>query len=276
VKEGQDAYGRMILDALEHEEPISEIVERDDGFMMASRFGTELYLAPFRRWPARQRRAMRLARGRILDAGAGGGRVALHLQQRGLDVVAIDVSPLAVETCRRRGVRDARVIAVEHVDESLGVFDTIVMFGNNLGLVGASARSKRVLERLHRVSSRAARILGESLDPYTTDDPAHLAYHERNRRRGRMGGQLRIRIRYRDHATPWFDYLLVSRDELEQLLDGTGWHLVRTIEDEPPLYVAVIEKDAARSKPGGGAASGAPRARRRPSGSSPGRARGRR
>jgi SAM-dependent methyltransferase len=171
VKEGQDAYGRMILDALEHEEPISEIVERDDGFMMASRFGTELYLAPFRRWPARQRRAMRLARGRILDAGAGGGRVALHLQQRGLDVVAIDVSPLAVETCRRRGVRDARVIAVEHVDESLGVFDTIVMFGNNLGLVGASARSKRVLERLHRVSSRAARILGESLDPYTTDDP---------------------------------------------------------------------------------------------------------
>ncbi|HEY3207860.1 MAG TPA: class I SAM-dependent methyltransferase [Gaiellaceae bacterium] len=275
MKEGQDAYGRMILDALEQDEPISEIVERDDGFMMASRFGTELYLAPFRRWPARQRRAMRLARGRVLDAGAGGGRVALHLQQRGLDVVAIDVSPLAVEACRRSGVRDARVVAVERVDESLGVFDTIVMFGNNLGLLGGPARGRRTLERLHRISSPAARILGESLDPYTTDDPAHLAYHERNRRRGRMGGQLRIRIRYREHATPWFDYLLVSRDELEELLDGTSWRLVRTIEDEPPLYVAVIEKDAAPSK-SGGAASGAPRARRRPSGSSPGRARGRR
>jgi hypothetical protein len=90
-----------------------------------------------------------------------------------------------------------------------------------------------------------------------------------------MGGQLRIRIRYRDHATPWFDYLFASRDELEELLDGTGWRLVRTIEDEPPLYVAVIEKDAAPFK-SGGAGSGAPRARRRPSGSSPGRARGRR
>ena len=275
MKERQDAYGRMILDALESGEPVSEIVERDDGFMMASALGTGLYLAPFRRWPARQRRAMRLARGRVLDVGAGAGRVALHLQQRGLEVVAIDISPLAIEACRRRGVRDARVVSLERVDGSLGVVDTVVMFGNNLGLLGGPARGKRILERIHRVSSPAARILGESLDPYTTDDPAHLAYHERNRRRGRMGGQLRIRIRYRDHATPWFDYLFASRDELEELLDGTGWRLVRTIEDEPPLYVAVIEKDAAPSK-SGGAASGAPRARRRPSGSSHGRARGRR
>jgi SAM-dependent methyltransferase len=241
VKERQDAYGRMLLDALESGQTIMEILERDDGFVMGSS-GTAAYFAPFRRWPPRQRRAMRLARGRVLDVGSGGGRVALHLQERGREVVAIDNSPLAVEACRRRGVHDARVVPIEHLDESLGVFDTIVMFGGNLGLLGSAARGKRLLRRLHRVSSSRACILGETLDPYATDDAAHLAYHKRNRRRGRMGGQIRLRVRYRDYATPWFDYLFLSHDELEELLEGTGWGVSRTIEDDPPLYVAVIEK----------------------------------
>jgi SAM-dependent methyltransferase len=110
VTEG-DGYGRMILDALEGED-LAEIVERDDGFMTASSLGPSAYLAPFRRWPSRQRRAMRLVRGRVLDVGAGAGRVSLHLQGHGHDVVAIDRSPGAVEACRRRGVRDARELAV--------------------------------------------------------------------------------------------------------------------------------------------------------------------
>ena len=243
VEERHDAYGRLLVDALESGETTIEIIERDDGFMMGSRFGTDLYLAPYRRWPAGQRRALRLARGRVVDVGSGGGRVALHLQERGRDVVAIDNSPLAIEVCRRRGVRDARVLPVESLDESVGIVDTFVMFGNNLGLLGSAARAKRLLRRFARISSPSARILGETLDPYATDDQAHLRYHRRNRRRGRMGGQLRLRVRYRDYATPWFDYLLVSRDELAGLVAGTGWEVARTIEDEPPLYVAVLEKE---------------------------------
>ena len=274
MKEREDAYGRMILDALERDDPTVEVIERDDGFVMASRYGTELYLAPFRRWPPRQRRAMRLARGRVLDIGTGAGRVALHLQERGLDVVAIDSSPLAVEACRRRGVRDARTVSVADFDDSLGAYDTIVMFGNNLGLLGGPVRARRLLRRFHRVSSARGRILGETLDPYATDDPAHLAYHDRNRRRGRMGGQLRIRVRYRDFATPWFDYLLMAPAELEELLGGTGWRLVRKIQDESPLYVAVIEKEQPRPR-GPASTSAAPAVRSRPSGSSRGRVRGR-
>ncbi len=239
-----DGYGEMLLAALEQDGELLEIVEREDGFIMASRFGPQAYFAPYANWPSRQRRALRLARGRVLDVGAGAGRVALHLQEKGHDVVAIDASPGAVEVCRRRGVRDARVLRVEDVDESLGVFDTVVMYGNNLSLLGSRARAPRLLRRLAAITSDRARILGECLDPYTTEDSHHLAYHEHNRSRGRMGGQIRIRIRYRDVATPWFDYLFQSHAELKEILDGTGWTLARTIEDDPPLYIAVIEKDA--------------------------------
>lgn len=238
-----DAYGRMILDALENGDETLEIVERDDGLIMAGQLGPAAYLAPFRRWPARQRRALRLARGRVLDVGTGAGRVALHLQERGHEVVAIDSSPGAVEAAKRRGVRDAQLLRVEDVEPSFGVFDTVVMYGNNLGLLSSRERGPRLLRRLARVTNRGARILGETIDPYTTANPLHLAYHERNRTRGRMGGQIRIRVRYRELATPWFDYLFLSEAELEELVDGTGWLLADTLrDDEPPFYIAVLER----------------------------------
>jgi SAM-dependent methyltransferase len=235
----EDAFGRMLLDAFEGRGAV-EIVERDDGFIAASATPL-LYMSPFRRWPAHHRRAMRLVRGRVLDVGAGAGRVALHLQERGHDVVSIDVSPGAVEVCRRRGVRDARVCPIEDVDESLGRFDTIVLLGNNFGLLGSRAKAKRLLRRFHGLTSERGRMLAETRDIYATDDPVHLAYQERNRRRGRMSGQIRLRIRHGLAATPWFDYLMVSRAELEGLVEGTGWKLTRTI-DSDDTYVAVLEK----------------------------------
>lgn len=231
----------MILEYLETGEGI-EIVERDDGFINASAFGPAAYFLPFRRWPKSERQAFRLARGRVLDVGCGAGRVALELQERGHDVVGIDLSPLAVEVSGRRGVRDARVLSVTQVGRSLGLFDTFVMFGNNFGLMGSGRRAPWLLRRFRSIANQGARILAESVNPYATDKPEHLAFHKRNRRRGRMGGQLRIRIRQGTCATPWFDYLLVSPEEMASLAEGTGWELTRVIDEGEHVYVGVLER----------------------------------
>jgi SAM-dependent methyltransferase len=241
LRSDQDAYGQMLRAALDGEE-LHEIVERDDGFISASVFGPQAYLAPFRRWPAHLRQGMRFVRGRVLDVGAGGGRVALHLQERGHEVVAVDISPGAVEVCRRRGVRDARVVPIEDVDESLGSFDTIVMYGNNFGLFATRAKAKRLLRRFARLTSERGRIVAETRDVRRGTFPAHVRYRKRNVARGRMPGQIRIRVRYQDTATSWFDYLMVGPDELRDLLEGTGWALERTI-DSDDTYIAVIGKD---------------------------------
>jgi len=240
MTERDDAYGEILLRALEGK-PSAEIVERDDGFIEVGSWGASAYLAPRRRWPSVERRAMRYVRGRVLDVGCGGGRVCLEAQRRGLDVVGIDVSPGAVEACRRRGVREIRRLGVDDVDESLGVFDTIVMFGNNFGLFGGPKKARRLLRRLHGVTTERGRIVATSVHVYRTDEPAHLEYHERNRRRGRMAGQLRLRVRFREFATAWFDYLFVSQEELREMLDGTGWVVARFLDDDGPLYCAVLE-----------------------------------
>jgi hypothetical protein len=48
-------------------------------------------------------------------------------------------------------------------------------------------------------------------------------------------------VRHRELSTPWFDWLQVSRQELEGLLEGTGWRLTRTL-GAGPSYVAIIDR----------------------------------
>ena len=160
---------------------------------------------------------MRYVRGRVLDIGCGPGRAAIHLQERGHDVLAIDLSPLAVKTARRCGVRRAKVRSVTQVNTRLGRFDTLLMLGNNFGLMSSRIRARWLLQRFAAVTPPSGRVVAEAVDPYATDDPDHLRYHRANRRRGRMSGQIRMRVRYRTFRTPWFDYLLVSQEEMSGL-----------------------------------------------------------
>jgi len=57
-----------------------------------------------------------------------------------------------------------------------------------------------------------------------------------------MSGQIRMRVCYQMYRSPWFDYLMVSKDEMKEILEGTGWHVERFIDSPGPSYVAVIGK----------------------------------
>jgi SAM-dependent methyltransferase len=246
VKAGADAFGEMLLRGLAGDD-VAEIIERDDGYIAVGSAGPRLYFAPPQAWPRVERQAMRFVRGRVLDVGCGGGRACLEAQAKGLEVVGIDISPGAVDTCRRRGVRDVRLLGIDDVDESLGRFDTIVMFGNNFGLFRSPTNAKRLLRRFAKLTTERGRIIAGTRDPYRTDDADHLAYHRRNRERGRIIGQVRIRVRFGRLATRWFDYLFVSQEELGEIVTGTGWTIARVLGGDEAAYCAVLEKEPSRS-----------------------------
>jgi SAM-dependent methyltransferase len=218
---------------------VLELIERDDGFLEGA--DAARYFAGPDAWGALDRLACAEARGRILDVGAGAGRAALYLQESGRDVVALDVSPGAVHVCQRRGIHQTLTGTVENLaDADGGPFDTFMLLGSNLGLLASRVQAPRFLNALARLAAPDAVVLGQGMDPYQTSNQAHLAYHERNRGLGRLAGQIRMRVRYRNLATPWFDYLFTSVADLTPLLDGTAWTLDRC-ETADAIYLAFIK-----------------------------------
>lgn len=246
MKKTADAFGEQLLAQYKGGDRGAEIIERDDGFI-ATGSHPGLYFSQYKDWARAERRALSLAAGRVLDVGCGAGRHSLYLQSKGLDVTGIDLSPGAVRVCRLRGLKKVFVRPLGEVDRfAPGSFDTVLMLGNNFGLFGSRAGARRTLRKLARVTADGARIIAQSLDPHATDNPEHLQYHRRNLRRGRMAGQIRMRVRFGRSKGPWFDYLLVSQGEMEEVLEGTEWGVEKFIPADGPNYVAVITKPAAR------------------------------
>ena len=219
--------------------PVIEIIERDDGLINGA--PVEHYLAEPAEWQPHDHRALRLVRGAVLDIGAGAGRTALELQRRGTAVTALDTSRGAIELARERGVRDTVLNTVDAFAGSPARYDTFLLLGNNLGLLESRERAPVFLAALARLARGRARLIAHGTDPYGTRDPVHVGYHRRNRERGRLGGQLRLRLRYRMLATDWFDYLVCSPAELESLLAGTRWRLTAIDDADRPYYLAVME-----------------------------------
>ncbi len=248
-----DVFGEMITDAFAVRtgvgprplaggrvpRPVIEVIERDDGLINGA--PADHYLSEPPDWQPHDHRALRLCRGHVLDIGAGAGRTAIELQRRGMAVTGLDTSPGAIEVARRRGLRDTVLNTVDGYASASARYDTFLLLGNNLGLLESRERAPVFLDALARLANPGAQIIAQGTDPYGTTDPVHVSYHRRNRERGRFGGQLRLRLRYRLLATAWFDYLNCSADELSDLLDGTRWRLKSIDEQDRPYYLAVME-----------------------------------
>lgn len=242
LTDAEDAFGQLLLDYALTGETGEAFVERDDGYVEPA-LGAAAFFLTADGWTEEEREFVADARGRVLDVGCGAGRHALELQQRGQEVVGIDVSPKAVAVARERGVRDARVLALAAVSEDLGLFDSVLMMCGNFGLFGSREEACRPLRRLHDLTTRDATIVFDTIDPELITGDEFARYRLRNESRGRAPGQVTIRLRYGERVTPWFDLLNVGRSELDGLLARTGWRVTRLSSPGSVDYFGVLRKE---------------------------------
>ena len=248
-REGEDVLGLIFWDYLHHKEGVG-ITERNDGFIETE--DPRIWFSKYDEWLDVEKKAMGYVKGRmVLDIGCGTGRHALYLQkERGFDVLGIDTSPLAIKICKLQGLNKAKVqsitqFALNAIRRNYS-FDTILMLGNNFGLFESFKRARWLLHKFHEMTSDDASIIAQSIDPYKkTHEHAHVKYYKMNRMKGRMPGQTRMRIRYKNYKGRWFDYLFVSKEEMENIVNGTGvWKIERFLDstDVPGVYIAIIGK----------------------------------
>jgi hypothetical protein len=93
IDPSQDAFGAALLDYLGGKD-VPELVLEDRGGRTGPAIRPEWFFRSFEQWDWWDRKILPLVgQGPVLDLGAGAGRAALYLQQRGLSVTAVDASP---------------------------------------------------------------------------------------------------------------------------------------------------------------------------------------
>ena len=108
------------------------IATRDDG--QSVEIPLDTFFQDESDFSPRERTALGLCHGRVLDVGAGAGRHSLVLQERGLSVCALDVCAQACDIMRQRGVKDVRHSDVFSLEDE--TFDTLLMLMHGICIVG--------------------------------------------------------------------------------------------------------------------------------------------
>ncbi len=203
-----------------------------------------VYFATFSDFPRIEKQALKFARGRVLDVGCGAGRHSLHLQRKGLRVTAIDASPRVAAIASARGVRDVRVAsACAALPFPRGEFDTVLLFGNNLGICGSRRRTARMLRELARITRPEGVILGTTRAPGAFE-PKHRAYWLGELARGGEFGVARYRLDYQGKHHKWVSLLLLAPSELMKLAWENGWRVAEVLGDgrADTGYAVVMQK----------------------------------
>lgn len=214
-------------------------MERDDGLLDEQ--DMNFYFKDFEEFPESEKKALKYARGRVLDIGVGAGRTALYLQEKGHEVLGIDISDNALMVCKLRGVRRLSNMSACDLRLRRESYDTAIAFFNNLGLCGTMDRVEAMLGRLHGILADDGVFLAESVDPTDTRKRIHLKYHKLNIERGRPPGQVTLRTHYRGKIGGWWDLLLVTPDEMKEMCSNTGWRIWKRCKGGP-MIVYVLKK----------------------------------
>lgn len=212
-------HGLAMLDFYNGDTSAKIIIHRDDGLkeeLPASKFFRDSSeFSPI------EKAAIKLCRGSILDAGAGAGPHSLVLQNNGLSVCAIDISPEAVEVMRKRGVKN--VCCVDIFNYTGERFDTILMMMHGIGIVENLSGIDKFLGMIKEKLKPNGQILLDSMDTRCTNDPAHLNYQENNRRAGNYFGEIRLQFEYKGKKGTSFTWLHIDPETLAEHALKAGW-----------------------------------------------------
>lgn len=178
--------------------------------------------------------------GLVHDAGCGAGQHALALQERGVDVVATDVSPLALRVAREQGVDR---VARGDLRSPPVVADCVFLSGTQLGIGGTIDAFQSTLESLAAATTPDGRVVGDLKDPFDVA-ASHLAGREELTTFDRDAGVgcRRMRTEYRDLVGPWRSLLCLTPDAARDAVAPTPWRVTDVITGDGARYYLVLDR----------------------------------
>lgn len=196
----------------------------------------DLFRAPTR-MPMIERTALQLAKGKILDVGAGSGCHALALQQAGKEVCAIDISPLSVEVMKQRGVKNVQLVNL--FDETFCEhFDTILLLMNGSGIIGKIENLPTFFLKMKQLLNPDGYVLMDSSDLrylFEEEDGSYLVDLA-----GDYYGEIDFEMQYKEIKGDVFDWLYIDFQTLSLYATQHGFKAELVKEGSHYDYLAKL------------------------------------
>ncbi|MCB4799539.1 class I SAM-dependent methyltransferase [Neotamlana laminarinivorans] len=183
--------------------------------------------------PKLEQQALKLSKGKVLDVGCGAGNHSLHLQQKGINVKAIDVSEGAIEVSKIRGVKNAEVLNILNETET---FDTVLLLMNGTGIFQELTQVSKYLTHLKSLLNTNGQILIDSSDikyMYLDDDGGY--WQDMN---ASYYGELDYFLSYKGEKETPMKWLYLDFDTLKLACETVGLNCELVLEGEHYDYLA--------------------------------------
>ena len=158
-----------------------------------------------------------------IDVGCATGRHLELLGKSGINAIGIDTNEAAVNVARLHGL-DA-VCADAHTWQPPEPVDTIFAFGGGAGLCGKRQHLREWLRHLTTWLTPGGRMVFTSVDWRVS--PGHEKWITEATTDGRYPGDLTLRLRYREHVGPWFDWAIIDPHALTLASESLGLGIAR-------------------------------------------------
>ncbi|WP_445452841.1 class I SAM-dependent methyltransferase [Flavobacterium sp. 25HG05S-40] len=228
----KDLFGKAILDFQTNNAPADLITETNISEADEMRVG---YLfRNYNEMPKLEKKALQLAKGKVLDVGCGAGSHALYLQEKGFDVMAIDISENAINACDLRGLKNAKV---QHLLDFEGEkFDTVLVLMNGTGIFGTLAETSTYLQKLKSLLNPNGHILLDSSDIiYMFDQDKDGSYQIPA---NGYYGELTFTISYKNQTEEPFPWLYLDYNTLQNAAHANGLKCELVLEGKHFDYLA--------------------------------------
>ena len=102
INKNEDPIGSALINFYQTQDDTPIFVDMD--IAEQDTLAPSYFFRSYEQCPALEQAALQLAYGKVLDVGAGAGSHSLYLQNQGLDVTALDISPHSVALMKKRGL----------------------------------------------------------------------------------------------------------------------------------------------------------------------------
>ena len=228
----KDLFGQAIHDYQTNNSPEDLLTETS--ISEADEMSVAYLFRSFEQMPHLEQIALERAKGKILDVGCGAGSHSLYIQNKGLDVTAIDISANAINACQLRGLKNTRMQNVLALQNE--TFDTILILMNGTGIFGTLEALPAYLQHLKSLLNPNGQILLDSSDLiYMYDEnedgsysiPAEGYY-----------GEISFTVSYKGQTDPPFPWLYLDYNTLQRAAQANGLQCELIAEGEHFDYLA--------------------------------------